>query len=138
MSDKENLVKAIDKLLRLKAQCHMQLTEDVGISDMSFKQLSYIKHFDHEDGITTSKLAEELNLTKPTVTEMVKKFIRNGFVYKESCPHDGRVYYLKLTDKGMKAASINKLSSGYLAERLTAKLNREDLIHLTEILNKIE
>ena len=138
MADKERLSAALKRLLNLKNECHLHMTDDLGISEMSFKQLNYLKHFLGKESQTISQLAEELNLTKPTVTEMVKRFIKSGYLYKESCPNDGRVHYLKLTEKGMKVASINDLSNSYLAERLSVKLNSQDLLTLTEILEKLD
>lgn len=138
MNNNDELASALEKLLQLKSKCHLQMVEDLGIYDMTIKQLNYIKHFEDKDDMTTSKLAEDLDLTKPTVTELVKKFIKLGYLYKVSCPHDGRVHYLRLTETGYKIATIAKLTNVYLAERLSVKLGSEDLKSLTTILNKID
>ena len=138
MTEKKELAKAIEKLFHLKSECHLQMVEDLGISDISLKQLNNIKHFKGENGITASQLAKDLNITKPTVTEMVKHFVKLGFVYKEDCPTDKRVHYLKLTEKGQKIANIGELTTNYLAERVSLKLDKRDLKTIIEILNKIE
>ncbi len=114
------------------------MVEDLGVSDISLKQFNHIKYFKAENGITASQLAKDLDITKPTVTEMVKHFVKLGFVYKQDCLTDKRVHYLKLTEKGQKVANISELTTNYLAERLSLKLNKPDLEIIIEILNKIE
>lgn len=138
MNNTDELAQSLDKLLQLKSKCHLQMVEDLGIYDMTIKQLNYIKHFLDKDDMTTSQLAEDLDLTKPTVTELVKKFIKLGYLYKVSCAHDGRVHYLRLTETGHKIATLTQLTNVYLAERLKVKLDSDDLTSLITILNKID
>ncbi|MGB3367745.1 MAG: MarR family winged helix-turn-helix transcriptional regulator [Acidaminobacteraceae bacterium] len=138
MNNTDELAKSLEKLLQLKSKCHLQMVDDLGISDMTIKQLNYIKHFLDKEDMTTSQLAEDLELTKPTVTELVKKFIKQDYLYKVSCPHDGRVHYLRLTETGHKIATLAQLTNVYLAERLKVKLGSDDLKSLTATLNKID
>jgi DNA-binding MarR family transcriptional regulator len=100
--------------------------------------MEYLKSLDKTCGVTTSRLAEILDLSKPTVTEMVKKFIKMDVVYKQSCPADGRVYYLKLTEKGQHIVDLGAMTNGYLAGRLFESLNEDDINTLITILMKIE
>jgi DNA-binding MarR family transcriptional regulator len=137
MELKEKLALSMRHLYKLKGQCYMNLVEDIGIADLSLKQISYLKQIGSTCGMTTSQLAETLNISKPTVTEMVKKFIKWEFVYKQSCQSDGRVHYLKLTEKGQKIVDIDLLTNNYLANRLINKLSREDVECLISILEKM-
>lgn len=138
MELKESLSGGIAKLTKLKGMCYMNLLNDLNISELSLKQMEYLKSLDKTCGITTSRLAEILDLSKPTVTEMVKKFIRMDMVYKQSCPEDGRVYYLKLTEKGQQIVDLSLMTNDYLAGKLIESLSPEDINTLIEILMKIE
>jgi DNA-binding MarR family transcriptional regulator len=137
MASKKELSEGIAKLLKLKGQCYMNLIDDLDISDMTLKQINYLKAMNSSCGVTTSQLADELDLSKPTVTEMVKKFKKMDCVYKQSCPADGRVYYLKLTEKGEKIANVESMSMEFLAGKLIGTLSEEDIETLVSILNKI-
>ena len=134
----ERLTTGIGKLTALKGECYINLLTDLNISELSIKQMEYLKSLNKTCGVTTSQLAEHLDLSKPTVTEMVKKFIKMDMVYKQSCPADGRVYYLKLTEKGQHIVDLGMMTNGYLAGKLINSLNEEDINTLITILMKIE
>lgn len=138
MNRKEKLTMSISNLLKLKGECYMHVIDGLEMSEMSIKQINYLKKFNSSECITTSLLAESLDLSKPTITELVKKFIKMGCVYKQSCPDDGRVHYLKLTDKGLKIANVEQLTTDYLAKQLENKLSDEDIETLIKIFDKIE
>ncbi|MCT4621732.1 MAG: MarR family transcriptional regulator [Marinisporobacter sp.] len=135
---KKELEKGIANLFKLKGECYMHIIHDLELSEMSIKQINYLKKFKASEGITTSQLADILNLSKPTVTEMVKKFIKMDCVYKESCHMDKRVYYLKLTDKGRNIVNIEQKTIAYLAQQLENRLEEEEIETLIDILSKIE
>lgn len=137
MDLREQLAMSMRNLYNLKGQCYMNIVDDIGVSDLSLKQIGYLKQINNSNGMTTSQLAETLSLSKPTVTEMVKKFIKLEFVFKQSCVSDGRVFYVKLTDKGQKIVDVDLLTNDYLATRLVTKLAKEDIEDLIRILEKM-
>lgn len=138
MDNKEKLLIGISNLFKLKGECYLNLVDNLELSEMSLKQINYLKKINHAYGKTTSQLADELDLSKPTVTEMVKKFIKMDCVYKQSCPQDGRVHYLKLTQKGQRIADLDILTHEVLVDNLLRRLANEDIETLIEILKKIE
>lgn len=131
------LIKGIGNLFALKGQCYGQVLEDLQLTELSFKQLRYINKLDMEEGITVSEIAESFELSKPTVTEMIKKFVKADLVYKKTCVSDGRVHYIKLTEKGRAIASLEKRTLTYVEKLLKERLNDEDIKALVEILNKL-
>ncbi|HEX2947833.1 MAG TPA: MarR family transcriptional regulator [Clostridia bacterium] len=48
------------------------------------------------------EVAEELHLTKPSISAMVQRLSGNGLVEKVQSDKDKRVFHLKLTSKGLK------------------------------------
>lgn len=48
------------------------------------------------------EVAEELHLTKPSISAMVQRLIKNGLVTKIQSEADKRIFYAKLTPKGLK------------------------------------
>lgn len=137
MKLEEKLASSIGNIFKLKGECYTSLLNDLNIEELSIKQLKYLKLLNKSCGVTTSQLAEELNLSKPSITEMVKKFIKFGYVYKQACPQDGRVYYLKLTEVGQEIVNIDEMTQVYLADRLVKALSEEDVHTLIQILEKL-
>jgi DNA-binding MarR family transcriptional regulator len=132
------LADLIEKFNGLKGGCYTSACSCVDISELSYKQMEYLKYFDNHEGVTTSKLAENLGLSKPTVTDLVKKLVKMGMIYKESCIKDGRVHYLKLTEKGRMVVDLPKATNEYLAKRLIETLDEKDVNTLIEILEKLD
>lgn len=137
MDLKSQLSLSIGNIFKLKGECYLSLIDDLNIDELSIKQLRYLKILNSTCGMTTSHLAEQLDLSKPSVTEMVKKFIKFDYVYKQSCPQDGRVYYLKLTDKGQQIVDLDEMTHEYLANRLVNALEEDDIKDLIRIFEKL-
>lgn len=55
---------------------------------------------------TMKELANKINRTKPTVTVLIEKLVKYGFVEREKSCTDSRVTYIKLTDKGLELKPI--------------------------------
>jgi len=53
-----------------------------------------------KDRASMKELAERIGRDKSTVTALVNKLMRNGYVAKDKDPDDSRITYLCLTAKG--------------------------------------
>ena len=62
----------------------------------------------NNEGPTISKIASELDITRPSTTVAVNKLESKKFVEKTGCPNDGRSVRVKLSSKGEKAYSFHK------------------------------
>jgi DNA-binding MarR family transcriptional regulator len=107
------------------------------VSELTFKQIEYLKKFDEHEYVTVSQLAEDLDLSKPSITEMVKKFIQLDCVKKEQCKHDARVYYLFLTEKGKGIARLEKMADEDFIRRVEDCLSEEDISLLIKLISKV-
>jgi|GEM_PF-1529205 len=70
------------------------------IVNISYSEYFYVEALNILKDATYSDLAQYLNLSKPSVTNMVKKLISKGLIYKIQSEKDRRKSYLYLTDKG--------------------------------------
>ena len=131
------LYSVFDGFMRVKTECRFCVIEKYNISQLTLKQIEYLKKFDEHEYVTISQLAEDLNLSKPSITEMVKKFIRLDCVKKEQCSHDARVYYLFLTEKGKGIARIEQITNEDFIRRVENCLSEEDISLLIELLSKV-
>ena len=137
MKEYQNLFSVFNSFMRVKTECRFCVIDKYNISQLTFKQIEYLKKFDEREYVTISQLAEDLNLSKPSITEMVKKFIQLDCIKKEQCDHDARVYYLFLTEKGKGIARLEQITDEDFIRRVENCLSEEDISLLIELLSKV-
>lgn len=138
LDSKEKLYETYSGLMKVKGECSCKLIDELNMSELTLRQIEYIKKIGQHDCITISGLAEILNLSKPSITEMVKKFIKLDCVYKKQCQEDGRVQYIFLTERGKCIASFADLEIKRLVDKMMRSLNEDEINVLIGILLKIK
>jgi DNA-binding MarR family transcriptional regulator len=104
---------------------------------MTVKQIAYLKAIDEQGEVTFSRLAEVTRNSKPTITEMINKFVRMECVYREQCPDDGRIVYIRLTDKGKKIAQAERYALHRVIEQMLQSMDEHEMDLLIGILQKV-
>jgi DNA-binding MarR family transcriptional regulator len=131
------LSNAFDKLLKIKGECNCEINNNCRYSNLTVKQIYYLKIIGENEEMTFSKLAKVTHNSKPTITEMINKFIDYGCVYKKKSDEDKRVYYIYLTEEGAKIANTEERTRIKVVQRINRSLDEHEIMLLTEILNKI-
>ncbi|MCK9579429.1 MAG: MarR family winged helix-turn-helix transcriptional regulator [Methanoregula sp.] len=137
MEREEHLFEVLDHLVRIRNECSCSIFSECGLSDMTVKQVAYLKVIDEEGEVTFSRLAEITKNSKPTITEMVNKCVRMECAYREQSPDDGRIIYIRLTDKGKMIATAEEAALRRMIERLMDSLDEHEQELLVEILKKV-
>jgi len=137
MERDEHLREVLDHLLMMKNECSCSIFSECGLSDMTVKQIAYLKVIDEQGDVTFSRFAEITKNSKPTITEMVNRFVRMECVYREPCRDDGRILYIRLTDKGKKIAQAEQAALLRVIERMIDSLDEHELDLLIKILQKV-
>lgn len=137
MDREEHLFEVIENLLRLKNECSCTIFSECGLSDLTVRQIAYLKAIAEQDEVTFSRLAEITHNSKPTITEMINKFVRMECVYREPCPDDRRILYIRLTDKGQKIAKADHYAMRRVIERMMNSLDEDETDLLIGILQKV-
>jgi DNA-binding MarR family transcriptional regulator len=133
----EHLFEVIENILRLKNECSCTIFSECGLSDLTVRQIAYLKAIAEQDEVTFSRLAEITHNSKPTITEMINKFVRMECVYRQPCPDDGRILYIRLTDKGQKIAKADHHALRRVIERMMNSLDEDETDLLIGILQKV-
>ena len=133
----EWLRQSFNRFLKRYFDSCQELYDEMALPELTNRQFAYLKALDVKPSLTMSDLAEQFNLAKPSVTELVKKFSDAGLVEKERSDEDQRVFFLRLTDLGRTIAKTNQLESERMVRVLTEELNNEELIVLKSIFDKI-
>jgi len=131
------LCNVFNDFMQIKTECRFCVIDKYNVSELTLKQIEYLKKFDGYEYVTITQLAEDLKLSKPSITELVKKFIKLGCVKKEQCNHDARVYYLYLTEKGKGIARIEQITNEDFIRRVENCLSEEDIGLLIELISKV-
>jgi DNA-binding MarR family transcriptional regulator len=137
MNNEEHLFEAFENLIRIRNECSLTIFSECGVSDMTVRQIAYLKAIDEQGDVTFSRLAEITRNSKPTITEMINRFVRMECVFRERCPDDGRVLYIRLTEKGQKIAKAEQAAMQRVIERMMNSLDEHELDLLIGILQKV-
>lgn len=133
----ECLVEVFDRLFAIRNECSCEIISECGLSEMTAKQVAYLKVIDGHRDMTFSRLAEITRNSKPTVTEMVDRFTRMECAFRQKCPDDGRVTYIRLTAKGRMLANAEQNALHRMVERMVRTLDENEVDLLVEILKKV-
>ena len=137
MENDELVFEVLENLLRMRNECSCTIFSECGLSDMTVKQIAYLKAIDEQGEVTFSRLAEITRNSKPTITEMVNRFVRMECVYRDPCPADGRILYIRLTAKGQKIATAEQAALRRVMERMMESLDEDEMDLLIGILQKV-
>ena len=83
-----------------------------------------------------SELARQVRRTKSTVTTLVEKLERNGYVLRMPDPEDSRGVLVRLTDKGRALEPAFEAISNGLQRLITDRLSEEEAALLDRLLDK--
>lgn len=122
----------------------MKVNQKLAEIDLTFPQFLVIKHL-YKDKIlhgnlsmkSPASIAEHLGYDRPTVTGIIDRLVREGFVIRESNPSDRRSQTISLTEKAKNL--INVMDNFF--EEVNAKtlhgFEEEAVENLKEYLRKI-
>jgi DNA-binding MarR family transcriptional regulator len=127
----------LEHLLMIKNECSCSIFSECGLSDMTVKQIAYLKVISEQGDVTFSRRAEISKMSNASFTELVNKFVRMECVYREPSRDDGRILYIRLTDKGKKIAKAEEDALRRVIERMIDSLDEHELDLLIGILEKV-
>lgn len=137
MDAEVRLLAAMERLIRLQQEISSAILSECGVPDITGKQIGYLKVIDEQGDMTFTRLAEITRNSKPTVTEMINRFVGMECVYRERSACDGRVLFIRLTEKGRRIARADEASLVLLVSRLEGSLDSDDLERLSRIIRNI-
>ena len=111
--------------------------KDACINDLSQQQLHYLQVILRMGNPTITELANELKLTKPTVTALVDKMVKKGYVKRVPSDSDRRMTHLCIDQKGEITQQLRQKAFGRLEEVIGKTLNSTEVTILTEVLKKL-
>jgi len=118
--------------------CHCRHVRDEKTqTQLSSHQASVLDHLDDMEGTSLLALAQHIGVTASTMSLMIDRLERAGYVRRQRSPRDGRRVDLRLTEAG---AGIKKQQKVLEPELIAAMLRhldparRRDALHGLELL----
>ena len=137
MNTKDVVLETVEMISQLMGELESKAFEQEGFSDITLNQMLYLETIAQLEDPTFGDIAESLEVTRPSVSTIIKKLINLGYVSKEQSSNDGRVFYIHLTDKGKRFNQLHSEVHRILAKRITQRLNQEEIKDLAVLLTKI-
>ncbi len=123
----------------LEDELEKRANEVLDIKDYSKISISHMEYLEAIRRIgkpTLGEIAQDLNFTKPSVTVMVNKLIKQDFVRKIQSGSDKRVYFVELTELGKELVEIQLNVYLDFASSLEKVLEDSELESLEALLRK--
>ena len=77
-------------------------------------------------GMTVSEIAQQLKVTKPSVTVAVNKLVQKGYCEKQRLPGDGRAVQVMLTPEGKKVEAFHRRCHRRIIAEICEDLSEEE------------
>jgi DNA-binding MarR family transcriptional regulator len=127
----------IEKLINTINIEESEYIRNCELHKLSSTQIHYLDLINHEENPSLSLLAKKLKVTKPSVTNLIDKLEKAGYVRKVQSEEDRRVQFLRLTEKGRKISDLHEKFHDVFAEKLVADLDEKEKKHLISVLKKV-
>jgi len=133
----KNLIKIIAELSNIIGNTEEAAKEQFNLQNLTITQMHYLETINLLDNPNITELALRLKLSKPTVKVAVDKLIERDYVLKIQSDADRRSAHLHLTEKGKLMNQMHDYAHVSIAELISKKLNKDEMITFEELLLKI-
>lgn len=93
--------------------------------------------YDNNGKLTMREISEGINRSKSTVTQLVDKLLKSGYVTKKADLEDKRISYIELTEKGLKIKNDFKEISENVIREFFKDFTKEETEILLSLLDRV-
>jgi DNA-binding MarR family transcriptional regulator len=127
----------LEKIERFAAKIWRVHSKEDPIAQLSFNEYDYLKVIQFaSEPMRLTDLAQEMEVTKPSVTNMVQRLERKVLVQRKTCVEDARSKRVALTEKAVIGLEDESRVYGIMAQGLEKKLSKEETAQLSLLLSK--
>lgn len=134
--NKEEVRMSLNTFLKMYFDACKEVYSEINFDRITKIQFKYLKAIKREQPTTLTELSELLQISKPTMNEVITKFEKSGLIQKEKNELDKRITYISLTEIGNTLATTNTLESQRATSKMIDVLLPEELEVLTKLFNK--
>ena len=131
------LEKSLSDLERFCAKAWRVYAKEDPLSHLSFNEFDYLRVIQlHPEGVRITDLAEELQVTKPSASNMVVRLEKKGLVRRIACNEDARSKRVLLTEEVIAEMSLEQVVYKDISQQLMRKLDAKEAQQLKALLDK--
>ena len=127
-------IKTLDQALKKMQQ---QVDDGIGFSRLTISQFQYLDAIHQLGNPTITELANQLQITKASVTAGVTRLIGLGYVEKTQSQEDRRVFHVKLTHAAGRIVKARSQTLKEYGEFIRNSLTQEEAFQFEKILAKL-
>ena len=136
-SDKERI-----DLSRLIAQLMPRIIQGVHIGFLANKKLTHTQFFVmvaiHSQGLPTMRtLSDNMKVSMPTMSGIVERLVRGGYVRRVNHPNDRRQVLIELSSQGRRLITEFQQAAGKRWQQVLLNLNQEEVEGFSKVVKKL-
>lgn len=137
-ADEPNVDAIVETLVYLYTESRRLTKAKAREFGLTGPQLTVIKLLDQLGNLSLSRLSSRIQARNSTVTGIIDRMEREGWVQRERSTKDRRIVLIRLTDKGKKLAGEIEVEPMEIFRDGLASLPSEDLSELFRILGVLQ
>jgi DNA-binding MarR family transcriptional regulator len=130
------LEQTIARVTHLIAGLEASAFQQDGFAELSMRQVLYMETIARLERPSFSELALALGVTRPSVTALVGRLMRNGYVQKIQDGEDRRSFHILLTHKGEQFTQMHAQIHRRMVQTLIGRLEAGEVEQLRALLDK--
>ncbi|HFD4264826.1 TPA: MarR family winged helix-turn-helix transcriptional regulator [Vibrio parahaemolyticus] len=131
------LEESLIDLERFCARAWRVYAKEDPLSHLSFNEFDYLRVIQgFPEGVRITDLADELQVTKPSASNMVVRLEKKGLVKRIACNEDARAKRVLLTEDVAEKMSLEQIVYKDISDQMMLKLNEQEAKQLQSLLNK--
>lgn len=131
---KHKLIELVKKLTHIIGDIEIRFIKSLGEAGLTARQLDYLETINRLGHPAFSELAAELELSRPSVTAIIERFVSQGYVERVRSDEDRRSAHVHLTENGREIISMHEQAHVSIAGIFLRSLGRRELDELVKIL----
>ncbi|MEO3944707.1 MarR family transcriptional regulator [Gorillibacterium sp. CAU 1737] len=131
---------ALSMFSKIRTEAYKLISTELaknGVADIVPAHGDILVFLYQQQRLSVKELAELLHRTQPTVTVLVNKLEKLGYVVRSKSREDSRITLVSLTPKGEALEPIFQAISGKLRERIYGELSLQQAEELEVLLQRI-
>ncbi len=126
----------IARVTALISEMEAEAFQQSDFAELSMRQVLYLETIIRLSHPSFRELAEALHVSRPSVTALVSRLIKLGYVTREQDDQDLRSFHIVPTDKARSFSRVHARLHQQLVHVLTARLDESEIKQLEVLLTK--
>ncbi len=131
---------AISLISKIRAKANRRIEQEMsarGIEGIATSHGDILYALFHTPKLTMAEIAQKIGRDKSTVTALVDKLVKLGYVTKERSPEDSRVIHVTLTSKGTELMPVFEEISQEIIKIFYQNITEAEKEQLVKTLEKV-